>query len=367
MSTAASFPEEISIRAAFPIGDTPPRFVARLSGLGAMRDHPLAFAPNASQRRDGVFEPRMQSLAAHFAESLQDLGDGLVCAEAPMPSCVGRALSTDTPSQDGFAALVHAGRAGALGPLHFDWDHQWVLQVCLSGAKRFLLFPPSAGWLLSPRGNHAALDPVLLEERDRVSLVERLGGVEVRIRSGEAVLFPSSWWHGVIYEEAGTAASLRFGRHVALRPWCVFAPHWRMQRLVSIVMREPSSMSRNARWLSALADAMTHAADGETQSRNLAARAGALLSEAGLAEGARFWRAAKFDDSGDTAPACAEGAFDVDLNVVAAWLGDAYREVIAASAWRDLFLSLASIAAATRRGLPYAYQCDAVTSLDMGA
>lgn len=127
---------------------------------------------------------------------------------------------------------IHAGRAGCMTPLHFDWDVSWVANICLTGRKRLFIFPPNAGWLLSPVLNLSGLCVPKFSETDRTDLVGKLGGVEVVLNAGEGVLFPSLSWHGVLYEEPSLSISVRFEPTQGGRPFAALPPSWLLQRLV---------------------------------------------------------------------------------------------------------------------------------------
>lgn len=128
---------------------------------------------------------------------------------------------------------VHAGRPGNFAPIHFDWDHRWLVHCCVTGSKRLVLLPPEAGWLLSPVINTAALLLPKFSEPDRRDLLEKLGGTEVRLNAGEAAVFPSLYWHGGNYDEAGLSVSVHFEREVRGRPLAALPRSWWLQRLVA--------------------------------------------------------------------------------------------------------------------------------------
>src|SRR5215207_3496875 len=170
------------------------------------------------------------------SESPQYSGQSLLCQEMPVPrhllSSVTLSLphgATWTPHAIGY---IHAGRRGCMTPLHFDWDISWVAHVCLTGRKRLFIFPPNAGWLLSPVLNLSALCVPKFSETDRSELARRLGGVQVVLNAGEGLLFPSLSWHGVLYEEPSLSISVRFEPSVGGRPFAALPRSWLLQRLV---------------------------------------------------------------------------------------------------------------------------------------
>jgi hypothetical protein len=117
-------------------------------------------------------------------------------------------------------------------PIHFDWDHKWVAHACLLGRKRFFIFPPDAGWLLSPIINTSALAIPKFSEPERQDLFKRLGGSEIVLEAGQGILFPSMFWHGALYEEPSLAVSVRFETSLGGRPFAVLPRSWFLQRLV---------------------------------------------------------------------------------------------------------------------------------------
>lgn len=170
------------------------------------------------------------------SESPEFSGQSLLCQEMPIPrhllSSVTLSLprgATWTPHAIGY---IHAGRRGCMTPLHFDWDVSWVAHVCLTGRKVLSIFPPNAGWLLSPVLNLSALCVPKFSETDRSELARRLGGVEVVLNAGEGLLFPSLSWHGVFYEEHSLSMSVRFEPNVGGRPFAALPRSWLLQRLV---------------------------------------------------------------------------------------------------------------------------------------
>lgn len=161
--------------------------------------------------------------------------DNLMCVEMPLPNVAAGKMQLHVrrgPSERTAVCLFHAGRSGSIAPLHYDWDHKWVLHVCLTGRKAFYLLPPEAGWLLNPVINTSSICVPRLADRDRHDLLRRLGGIEVRLAAGEAVLFPSLWWHAVRYEAPSTSISVRFGEQQALRPFGAMPRSFWLQRLV---------------------------------------------------------------------------------------------------------------------------------------
>lgn len=157
-----------------------------------------------------------------------------LCPEMPVPISLGKHIKLELPGKnvDRAVALLHAGRKGCIAPMHFDWDHDNVLHVCISGTRTFFLFPPDAGWLLSPVINTSALAFARFSHEDQQNLLKLLGGTEVTLHPGEAVLFPSMWWHCVRYDEASVGLSVRFADRADLRPFSVLPRSWWLQRLM---------------------------------------------------------------------------------------------------------------------------------------
>lgn len=187
---------------------------------------------------------RRRSFVSDTVSAAEYLGDkspkrseqSLLCQEMPVPrhllSSIKLSLPCDAAWTQRAVSYIHAGRSGCMTPLHFDWDVTWVANVCLTGRKRFIIFPPNAGWLLSPILNLSALCVPKFSEADRRNLVDKLGGVEVILNAGEGVLFPSLCWHGVLYEEPSLSLSVRFEPMPGGRPFAALPRSWLLQRLV---------------------------------------------------------------------------------------------------------------------------------------
>jgi hypothetical protein len=160
----------------------------------------------------------------------------LMCVEMPLPNVLASEMKVyfvDGKFHGHSAVcLVHAGRAGCIAPLHFDWDHSWVLHACVSGRKTVYLVPPDFGWLLNPILNTSAICVPRLSDIDRGEFLRRLGGAEVELTAGQALLFPSLWWHAFRYEAPSTSVSVRFGEQPELRPFAVLPRSFWLQRLV---------------------------------------------------------------------------------------------------------------------------------------
>jgi hypothetical protein len=169
-----------------------------------------------------------------MAEKWMD--NSLLCPEMPLPRhlvpAVRLMIPVGTLWSNQAVALVHAGRSGCMAPLHFDWDHSFVAHICLVGRKRFFLFPPQAGWLLSPIINTSALCVPRFSEPDRHELINRLSGMEVILEAGQGILFPSMFWHGALYEEPSLSVSIRFEPRPGGRPFAALPRSWLLQRLV---------------------------------------------------------------------------------------------------------------------------------------
>jgi hypothetical protein len=166
----------------------------------------------------------------------------LLCPEMPLPRHLVpnvRLITHRSPIWSRHAvAFVHAGRCGSVTPVHFDWDHAWVAHACLVGRKRFVLIPPTAGWLLSPTINTSALLIPRFAESDRAEILATLGGTEFTLEAGQGILFPSMFWHGAIYEEPTLAVSVRFEHLPGGRPFSALPRSWLLQRLVWHFFRE---------------------------------------------------------------------------------------------------------------------------------
>lgn len=160
---------------------------------------------------------------------------GEICAEHPLPDASAEKIAlyfkgkakTDTPPY----SILHAGLKGAIAPLHFDWDFSWVLNVGISGRKKFFFIPPQKGWMLNPVLNTSTYCLPRFSEADQDEFLSKFEGQTATIEAGQGVLFPSCWWHGVLYESASTSISIRFGGSPYLRPLATLPrSHW-LQRL----------------------------------------------------------------------------------------------------------------------------------------
>jgi hypothetical protein len=182
--------------------------------------------------------PSVSVTAEEYLRGHSDLrfDKSLLCPEMPLPRHLATGVQLILPPNRAWTtqavALLHAGRTGCMAPLHFDWDHSWVAHVCLTGRKRVFLFPPRSGWLLSPVINTSSLCVPRFSQADRKELVDRLGGIEILLRAGEGLLFPSLFWHGVLYEESSLSLSVRFEAKAGGRPFGALPRLWWLQRLL---------------------------------------------------------------------------------------------------------------------------------------
>jgi hypothetical protein len=186
--------------------------------------------------RQPAFASETVSAAEYFSGKSPLSKKNLLCQEMPLPRNLSSSVRLMLPKGTGWTshgiAEIHAGIKDCVTPLHFDWDMTWIANVCLTGRKRLLLFPPDAGWLLNPVINLSALYVPRFSESDRLDLLQKLGGVEVRLKAGEGVLFPSLSWHAAVYEEPTLSLSVRFEPVAGGRPFAALPPSWLLQRLV---------------------------------------------------------------------------------------------------------------------------------------
>jgi len=173
-----------------------------------------------------------------------------LCPEIPVPKILASHLSlliNKKPSKGASTeavALLHAGRKGCVAPLHFDWDHDFVLHACISGRRTFYFLPPEAGWLLTPVLNTSALYVPKLSQKDRKELLTKLGGCEITLRPGEAVLFPSMWWHSVYYDTASVGISVRFSSRNDFAAFSVLPRSWLLQRIIAELFVKNASAAK---------------------------------------------------------------------------------------------------------------------------
>lgn len=174
--------------------------------------------------------------AGDYLNPDSEIPAGFMCPEFPVSKVLAPEISlTDLSfpvlNKDAIG-MMHLGRDSAASPIHFDWDHRWVAHACITGSKRFILLPPSAGWLLCPVVNTSALHVPSFSTSDRKTLLKLLGGTEIELNAGEGILFPSTYWHGVAYEEPSSALSIRFEADFGGRPFSVLPRSWYLQRIV---------------------------------------------------------------------------------------------------------------------------------------
>lgn len=164
-----------------------------------------------------------------------------LCPEFPINKEIAKNISLQiaTTQSDSAVSLLHAGRKGCMAPVHYDWDNTYVLHVCLTGQKTFFFFPPSSGWLLSPTINTSALCIPRFSIEDQESILKSLNGYKVTLQRGDTVLFPSIWWHSVLYEADSIGLSIRFNSSVLLRPFGALPRSWWLQRLVWELFKMP--------------------------------------------------------------------------------------------------------------------------------
>jgi hypothetical protein len=166
----------------------------------------------------------------------------LLCAEMPVSRRFTQFVHLRVTAANSWSknavAVLHAGRPGCMAPVHFDWDHCWVAHACLTGRKRFFLFPPEAGWLLCPVINTSALAVPRFTTSDRMEFLKRVGGSEIVLEAGQGILFPSMFWHGVLYEEPCLSVSVRFETMLGGRPFAALPRSTWLQRIVWLFFKQ---------------------------------------------------------------------------------------------------------------------------------
>ncbi len=226
---------------------SPLRFRVDLTeAVEALRLMQVVIVPDSYSRRGRTFEVLRMSLDEYLAGGPLAIG-GLryLCPEMLLDERSARAVqfACDSNAVNAARALAHAGHEGDVSALHFDWDFAHVLQMCLSGQKRFLFAPPDAGWLLRPIVNESSISLRELSACDRKELLSMSGGCEVVLHAGDAILFPALWWHGVIYEDTTLAISVRFGEPEWAQQWTDLPPSWLLQRLVWRLAEQPDELA----------------------------------------------------------------------------------------------------------------------------
>lgn len=198
--------------------------------LSVMRDYYASFRRNNSTSHTVTAKAYLLGNAEEWPDN------SILCPEMPLPGHVTPSVRLIVPRASSWTkravALIHAGREGCIAPVHFDWDHTWVAHVCLMGKKRFFFFPPQSSWLLNPIVNTSAFCVPRFSKSDRDEILSRLGGEEVVVEAGEGILFPSMFWHGLLYEEPSLGLSVRFEPRPGGRPFAALPRSWLLQRLV---------------------------------------------------------------------------------------------------------------------------------------
>jgi hypothetical protein len=80
--------------------------------------------------------------------------------------------------------------------LHVD---PWASDACLcqvTGSKRFLMYPPEAGALLSDR--HAVVDPDRPDDTRFPRWRDATPALDEVLRPGDAIFIPSGWYHTAV-------------------------------------------------------------------------------------------------------------------------------------------------------------------------
>lgn len=114
-----------------------------------------------------------------------------------LDACTGEMCHLRPASVQLFAAAV-ARTQSIVAPLHYDQEPVVIMQ--LVGRKRVLLFPPRTYGSLQPYPSSHPLDRRARRDvsgRVRAADAEALGGVEVLLEAGEALLLPPYTWHEV--------------------------------------------------------------------------------------------------------------------------------------------------------------------------
>ncbi len=195
--------------------------------------------------------PKIAKLGYYLKDSTTRVFDvDELCPEMPVPKALAEYLSLQIkkkPSKGASTeavALLHVGRKGCVAPLHFDWDHDMVLHACLRGRRTFYFFPPESGWLLVPVLNTSALNVPKLSRKDKKDLLAKLGGCEITLQPGEAVLFPSMWWHSVYYDTASVGLSVRFSSRSDFAVFSVLPRSWLLQRIIAELFVNDASAAK---------------------------------------------------------------------------------------------------------------------------
>lgn len=174
--------------------------LAREHGDARVRAVPVVRGEVAIDERRGLV-----ATETTLGEALEGImsGDGsryVMSALDELPPALRNRLDRTVPPRARGTRKLWVSAPGTVSTLHFDVQRN--VHSVVSGAKRFLLYPPRASLRLYPRGlldgvpNGAHVDP----ERPDLVRHPRFAGVEgwvTDVRTGESVLVPPGWWHHV--------------------------------------------------------------------------------------------------------------------------------------------------------------------------
>ncbi|PRQ06954.1 cupin-like domain-containing protein [Enhygromyxa salina] len=130
---------------------------------------------------------------------------------APLFEAMGLTRLHPGKTDDADAIVVYAYVAGAdqSSDLHFDRDGRHVFNVQLIGRKRFVLFSPHAGPLLSPIMQFSGIRAREWSPSQRRDFLAYAGGCEVVLEPGWALYMPPFYWHHIDYLDAAAGLGFR--------------------------------------------------------------------------------------------------------------------------------------------------------------
>lgn len=172
-------------------------FVQRLQPGCALRR--LAYAPREYAYMQAVLPAPLAAALLHVEPLLQSLAGGIAGGSGSGGDSRSSSGGSSRQLQLAQPPRLWVSPAGAVSPLHFDVSHSFLVQV--AGRKRMLLWSPDQAYRLACYpGTHAlrrraaanVCDP---DAARRWPLLAGAGTLEVALRPGDVLFFPSGWAH----------------------------------------------------------------------------------------------------------------------------------------------------------------------------
>lgn len=108
--------------------------------------------------------------------------------------------------------VLFVGGEGAKVVMHYDMDLANNLHFNFVGEKRVVLYPPDqTGLLYRVPYSIVSMEIIDMDDPDleKYPALARAKGFEARLRHGDALYIPSSWWHFIKYETPSLSLTLR--------------------------------------------------------------------------------------------------------------------------------------------------------------